>query len=147
MDHALTGVYEAPDSTTAHTWMREHPACTFVTPRGEVFSQHRIRRAGGEDSARMQAKAELEKAERTQVEATEAVAALEKNEQTAQAEFEKAHAAENEALDALYESDAKIMAAQAEVAKAATALNDVNERISARDSRMQVLKALSLIHI
>lgn len=141
LDHALAGVYEAPDSKTAHTWMRKHPACTFVTPHGEVFSQHRIRRAGGEDSARMQAKAELEKAERTQVEATEAVAALEKNEQTAQAEFEKAHAAENEALDALYESDAKIMAAQAEVAKAATALNDVNERISARDSRMQVLKA------
>lgn len=140
LDVALDRVFEAPDSTTAHEWMRAYPTSVFVTPAGEVFSQHRIRRAGAADSARLQAKAELEKAELAREQGTQAVATLEKREAQLVTQCEKAQAAENAALDALYASDAKIMAAQSEVSKAATTLNELEEQITARENRMSVLR-------
>lgn len=139
LDTVLEATYEATDRDAAHRHAQTHPQAVFVTPDGEVFSRNRIRRTGGEHSARLQARAALEDA-RDQLEATSAlVARLEQREASAQTRLDDANVQVTTALEALYASDAQIVAAGEEVSAAAGTLAALKSQVDQRDQRMREL--------
>lgn len=139
LDAALAGVFEAADVTQAQEWVEKYPQCVFVTPEGEVFSAHRVRRSGGAESARFQAKAALEDAQASRAEQEKAVKNLEAEEAQAQEALSLASEKETRALEALYASDAQILGAGAQVSEAASALEKLREEARVRQTRMDEL--------
>ncbi|GAA4284922.1 chromosome segregation protein SMC [Brevibacterium daeguense] len=119
LDSALAEVVTAPDAAAAVAALRQDPACTFVTPTGEVISAERIRRTGSTEGARIATRAALEETE----EQTAVLGARTRELAAALTELapdiDTARAAVDRALSALHESDARIMAVGEELSRAA----------------------------